>query len=123
MIRRELQACPTEWLSGPVDPWSMTTAAPLAVEGRAGLSRAVDVEIVIPVYDEETDLEGSVRRLHRYLCTAFPLTWTITIADNASRDQTWGIACRLANELAGVRAVHLDGKGRGLALRAAWLAS
>ena len=47
----------------------------------------------------------------------------ITIADNASRDQTWGIACRLANQLDGVRAVHLDQKGRGRALRAAWSAS
>src|ERR1700682_4562594 len=101
----------------------MTTTAALAVEGTTGVGRAADVEIVIPVYNEETDLEGPVRRLRRYLSTAFPLTWTITIADNASRDQTWGIACRLAHELDGVRALHLDQKGRGRALRAAWLHS
>ena len=34
-----------------------------------------------------------------------------------------GIACRLANELDGVQALHLDQKGRGRALRSAWLAS
>ena len=78
---------------------------------------------MIPVYNEEAGLEVSVRRLHRYLTDRFQLSWAITIADNASRDQTWGIACRLANELAGVRAVHLDERGRGRALRAAWLAS
>jgi putative flippase GtrA len=47
----------------------------------------------------------------------------ITIADNASTDHTWGIACRLAGQLEGVRAVRLDRKGRGRALRAAWSAS
>jgi putative flippase GtrA len=44
----------------------------------------------------------------------------VTIADNASGDRTWGIACRLANDLPGVRAVHLDEKGRGRALRTVW---
>jgi hypothetical protein len=44
------------------------------------------VEIVVPVHDEETDLERSVRHLHRYLDERFPHTWVITIADNASTD-------------------------------------
>ena len=35
--------------------------------------------------------------------TRFPLTWLVTIADNASTDRTWGIACRLADELDGVQ--------------------
>ncbi len=98
------------------------TSALLTIEGDTA-ARTADVDIVIPVYNEEAGLEASVRRLHRYLASRFPLTWTITIADNASRDQTWGIACRLANQLEGVRAVHLDQKGRGRALRAAWSAS
>jgi putative flippase GtrA len=98
-------------------------AIPLTVEGRTALAGAVDVEIVIPAYNEEADLEASVRRLHHYLSERFPLTWLVTVADNASRDQTWGIACRLATQLEGVRAVHLDEKGRGLALRAVWSSS
>ena len=81
------------------------------------------VDIVIPVYNEEAGLERSVRRLHAYLDERFPLTWTITIADNASTDRTWAVAGYLARRLPGVRAVHLDRKGRGRALRAAWLAS
>jgi glycosyltransferase involved in cell wall biosynthesis len=81
------------------------------------------VEIVIPVYNEEGDLEQSVRRLHRYLEDEFPFSFQITIADNASRDQTWGIASLLERELPQVSAVHLDEKGRGRALRAAWAAS
>jgi glycosyltransferase involved in cell wall biosynthesis len=81
------------------------------------------VEIAVPVYNEQAGLEASIRRLHRYLEEQFPLTWLVTIVDNASTDRTWGIACRLATELDGVRAVHLDRKGRGCALRAAWSAS
>jgi putative flippase GtrA len=86
-------------------------------------SGAATVEIVVPVYNEEADLEASLRRLHTYLSTSFPLTWVITIADNASTDRTWGIACRLAGELDGVNALHLDQKGRGRTLRAAWTRS
>jgi putative flippase GtrA len=94
-----------------------------AIDEVPAVERSVAAEVVVPVYNEEADLETSIRRLHRYLTEQFPLTWTVTIADNASTDRTWGIACRLANELGGVRAMHLDRKGRGRALRAAWSSS
>jgi glycosyltransferase involved in cell wall biosynthesis len=81
------------------------------------------VDIVIPVYNEERDLVPSVRRLHAYLEDRFPFPATITIVDNASTDATWPIAEYLANELSNVRALHLDAKGRGRALRTAWLSS
>src|SRR5436190_2283517 len=67
-------------------------------------TRTTDVEIVVPVYNEERDLAKSVRRLHAYLHDAFPFTTMITIADNASSDDTWPIAQRLAGELSNVRA-------------------
>src|SRR5437870_607271 len=44
-------------------------------------------------------------------------------SSNASTDGTWVDARRLAGELEGVRAVHLDESGRGRALRAVWSAS
>ncbi len=81
---------------------------------------SVTVEIVVPVFNEAIGLEASIRRLHHYLDRRFPLTWLITIADNASTDQTWEIARRLAHELDGVKAARLHHKGRGRALRAAW---
>ncbi len=101
----------------------MSSAAVLPLDYPAGVARAVDVDIVIPVYNEEGDLDRSVRTLHRYLSERFPFSWTITIVDNGSRDRTWGIACRLAADLTGVHALHLEEKGRGRALRAAWGAS
>jgi putative flippase GtrA len=83
----------------------------------------LDVEIVVPVFNEETDLEQSVRRLHAYLHGEFPFSASITIADNASTDGTWSVATALADDLDGVTAVHLDVRGRGRALHEAWLAS
>jgi putative flippase GtrA len=81
------------------------------------------VEIVVPVHNEEAALALSVRRLHRFLTAEFPFSWRIVIADNASTDATPTIARELAAALPGVRAVRLDRKGRGRALRAAWAAS
>ena len=81
------------------------------------------VDIVIPAYNEEAALEPSVRALRDYLVATFPFTWRITIADNASTDGTWLIAQTLAATLPGVRALHLDQKGRGRALRRAWTES
>jgi putative flippase GtrA len=81
------------------------------------------LDIVVPVYNEEVDLEPSVRRLHAHLSAQFPYPFRITIADNASTDATPEIAGRLAAELPGVTALCLPDKGRGRALGAAWSAS
>jgi glycosyltransferase involved in cell wall biosynthesis len=85
--------------------------------------RAPEVDVVIPVYNEERDLAQNVRRLHAYLRDEFPFAARITIADNASTDGTWSVAMRLAAELPNVRLLHLNEKGRGRALAAAWLTS
>ena len=82
----------------------------------------VDVEIVVPVYNEQDDLPGAIERLHRHL-RDFPFRTLITIADNASTDATLRRAVELAGELPGVRVVHLDAKGRGRALHEVWSAS
>ena len=80
------------------------------------------IDLVIPVHNEENGLEESVRHLDGYLRT-LPYSTTITIADNASTDGTWAIAERLASEITRVRAIHLEEKGRGRALKAAWSTS
>ncbi|GAB3149380.1 bifunctional glycosyltransferase family 2/GtrA family protein [Microbispora hainanensis] len=93
-------------------------------ESAAGASRRTRlVEVVVPVHNEERVLAASVERLHAYLSGDFPYGFRVTIADNASTDGTWTIARRLAHELPGVRAVHLDQKGRGRALRRVWESS
>jgi len=81
------------------------------------------LDVVIPVHDEEADLETCVRRLHAYLTGNVPYTFRITVADNASTDGTLAVAQRLAAELLGLHVVHLTDKGRGRALHAVWSAS
>ncbi|MER7501503.1 bifunctional glycosyltransferase family 2/GtrA family protein [Nonomuraea pusilla] len=78
------------------------------------------VEVVVPVHNEQRALRASIARLQTYLAGTFPYGFRITIADNASTDDTWKIARELAGELPNVRAVHLDAKGRGRALRRVW---
>lgn len=81
------------------------------------------IEVAIPVYNEELILEASTRRLRTYLDEAVPFPTTIRIVDNASTDRTWDIATRLAETVPGVEALHLDQKGKGRAVRAAWSSS
>jgi putative flippase GtrA len=80
----------------------------------------LQLDIVVPVRNEERDLAPSVRRLVSYLREDFPFTTRVTIADNGSTDGTWAIADRLTRELDEVRAVHMQQPGRGRALRAIW---
>jgi putative flippase GtrA len=81
------------------------------------------LDVVIPVYNEQATLEASVRRVRAFLDAAMPYTARLTVVDNASTDDTAQVAARLAAQLPGVQFRHLDAKGRGLALRTAWLAS
>jgi putative flippase GtrA len=96
-----------------------TTPAPFPAER----PRRTVLDIVVPVFNEEDDLERSVRRLHTHLADRFPYPFRITVADNASTDATPAIAARLAAELPHVTVLRLEQKGRGRALRAAWSAS
>ncbi|MGZ6967305.1 MAG: bifunctional glycosyltransferase family 2/GtrA family protein [Acidimicrobiia bacterium] len=97
------------------EPLPIASAAPGPAASAGPL-----VDVVVPVYNEERALAASIERLHAYLSAEFPFSWRITIVDNASTDGTWRCATRLAHDLPNVTARHLDRKGRGLALRAAW---
>ena len=81
------------------------------------------LDIVVPVYNEQSVLADSVHRLHRHLRESFPFSARITIADNASIDDTAQIATELAAELSDVRVVRVPEKGRGRALHAVWSTS
>ncbi|MBM3283192.1 glycosyltransferase family 2 protein [Candidatus Gottesmanbacteria bacterium] len=85
------------------------------------MGKKITVEIVIPIYNEEIDLEANILKLHSYLsekCSSF--NWHITIADNASTDNSLTIAKNLVKKLPGVGVIHLSQKGRGRAVKSAW---
>ncbi len=82
------------------------------------------VDVVLPVYNEERDLPPSVATLHQFLSQRMAhWDWRIVVADNGSTDATLATAQQLGRELSQVGWIHLDQKGRGRALRRAWLES
>jgi len=87
------------------------------------MSEIPEVDIVVPVKNEELDLAPSVTRLVAYLRDSFPFSARVTIADNGSTDGTWPLARSLEQAFPEVRAVHLDMPGRGRALHQVWSSS
>ncbi len=81
------------------------------------------VDAVIPVYNEEHVLAQSIATLHAFLTEHLPYDWRILVADNASTDGTLDEARRLKEQYPRLDVIHLDQKGRGRALRKAWLES
>ncbi|MFD3678536.1 glycosyltransferase [Streptomyces sp. NPDC058613] len=103
-----------------------TDASPGALPARAHLAPLPGepvLDVVIPVFNEEKDLDRCVRRLHEHLTRTFPYPFRITVADNASTDRTPEVAAGLATALDGVRSTRLEEKGRGRALRTVWSGS
>jgi glycosyltransferase involved in cell wall biosynthesis len=83
----------------------------------------IRVDAVVPVYNEQSALETSIRRLHGHLAAHLPYDWRILIADNGSTDGTAGVARTLCGELDRVDLICIGEKGRGRALRTVWLCS
>jgi glycosyltransferase involved in cell wall biosynthesis len=85
-----------------------------------------DVDFVIPVYNEEVGLFHSVESLVKFLIANdqdINFTWRIVIVDNGSRDKTLSVANTLSSIFSSVNVISLPEKGRGRALKAAWINS
>ena len=79
------------------------------------------LNVVIPVYNEEKELQASVTTLCTFLHQNLKdFDWKVIIADNASADKTFHIARELADKNKKVYAYHLDQKGRGRAVKTVW---
>lgn len=88
------------------------------------MAKKSSVEIVIPIYNEEEELSTSIRKLHAYLTKNLSsYKWNITIADNASIDNSLAIANNLGKTLLHISVVHINQKGRGKAVKKVWLKS
>jgi probable glycosyltransferase len=85
--------------------------------------RQATVDIIIPVYNEEHSLPRCVDQLAAFISTEMPVPTSVIIADNASTDDTWEVAGTLCAQYDNVHRIHLYEKGRGRALKRAWLAS
>ena len=81
------------------------------------------IDIVLPVYNEEQALPRSILILTDFLKANVRNPWQVIIADNASTDSTRSVSEMLCERYPGVNYLHLPQKGRGRALRTAWLDS
>lgn len=85
------------------------------------MAMKASIDVVIPIFNEEVELAGSIKKLHAYLSKNFAkIPWRITIVDNASTDRSLAIALKLSKELDRIFCLHLPLKGRGRAVKRAW---
>lgn len=78
--------------------------------------------LIFPIYNEEAQLESSMRQLFEYSTNNLAdYDWSILIGDNGSSDRSPEIYHRLANENQRYTFVRIEEKGRGLMLKKLWL--
>jgi len=77
------------------------------------------INVTVPVYNEEQVLAASVAKIAAML-NKCGYRYEIVIANNASTDRTLPLANSIAAESNAVRVLHLEEKGRGRAVKAAW---
>jgi len=81
----------------------------------------VDLEVIVPAFDEEDRLDATLRALVDVLCTQ-PWSSRIVVVDNGSTDRTAEIADRWAERFA-VRVIGCSRQGKGAAVRRGFLTS
>jgi len=79
------------------------------------------VEITVPAYNEEEELEKHITILAKFCDENLSMyDWHITVADNASTDNTPVIAATLAKKNQRISLLRLEQKGRGRAVKRSW---
>jgi len=78
--------------------------------------------LILPIYNEEADLSGSVGTLREYASKELgAYDWRIIIGDNGSDDHSSEIYAVLEKDDSRVSHVRLEQKGRGRMLKKIWL--
>lgn len=83
--------------------------------------KKLSVEITVPVYNEEKELGKNITILYNF-CNKelINYNWHITIADNASNDNTPIIGATLSQKFSNLSLFRLEQKGRGRAVKRVW---
>ena len=84
---------------------------------------ATTVDVIIPVLNEEHSLPRCVELLRSFFGEHPDRMWIILVADNGSIDKTIEVATSLMNDSGDLRITHIEQRGRGRALKKAWLES
>ncbi len=78
--------------------------------------------IIIPAYNEENRLPGTLEQLFRFL-EKQPFASEIIVVENGSNDRTFEIAQKFANEQKNVHVLHNEQRGKGKAIQRGVLAA
>ena len=84
---------------------------------------AITVDVIIPVLNEEQSISRCIELLRNFFDEHPDRVWSILVADNGSMDKTVEVATGLMNDSGDLRITHLEERGRGRALKKAWLES
>ena len=84
---------------------------------------ATTVDVIIPVLNEEQSISRCIELLRNFFDEHSDRVWSILVADNGSMDKTVEVATGLMNDSGDLRITHLEERGRGRALKKAWLES
>jgi glycosyltransferase involved in cell wall biosynthesis len=93
------------------------TIKSLTMQGEGQL----EVHVVLPCLNEEHVLPGTLQRLCAFLHSSTDWNWHVTVVDNGSTDGTSNVTRAFALVEGRVSLMRLEARGRGRALRAAWL--
>lgn len=74
------------------------------------------LSIVIPAYNEETRLPGTLQKIFQFLKTQ-PFDAEVIVVENGSSDQTYEIARDFAKQYPSLRAIKSQSRGKGLAIQ------
>jgi dolichyl-phosphate beta-glucosyltransferase len=74
------------------------------------------LSIIIPAYNEEDRLPDTLQQVTAFLDTQ-PYTAEVLVVENGSHDRTLEIAQEFSRGFPNLQALHLEGRGKGLAVR------
>ncbi len=78
------------------------------------------LSIIIPAYNEENRLPGTLETVFNF-CQQQNYQTEVLIVENGSADNTFEVAQNFANHYPQWRAIHMDERGKGLAVQAGML--
>ena len=82
----------------------------------------VFLSVVIPAYNEESRISGTLEEVVEFL-KGQPYTWEVLVADDGSTDATGSLVRSLAEALPNLRLITLPHRGKGWAVKNAMLAA
>ncbi len=80
------------------------------------------LSIIIPAYNEEKRLPATLDQISQFLQTQ-PYPAEVLVIENGSQDRTLAVAQEYARRFPFIRAIHIDGRGKGLAVQHGMLAA